>query len=262
MKTALITGASGGIGYELAKIFAKNGNDLVLAARSQDKLKTIKKELEGEYKVKVDLYPADLSVAGSAMGLYEHCQSNHIVIDYLINNAGYGDYKSVVDADPEVLSNMLRLNIITLTELTTLFVKDMVKRNDGRILNIGSTAAYQPVPRLAAYAASKAYVVSFSEALHAELKKSKVSVTVLSPGVTATGFIDRAGMAHSANAQGTQAEPAKVANAGYRAMLKGKLYVIPGLLNKLMALGSRMMPSRSLVLAVADSVSKEQKGRS
>jgi len=257
-KVALITGASGGIGYELALVCAKNGHDLVLSARSEAKLESIKVDLEAQYGIKVHLFPADLSVMGKPKELYSYCHRHHIAVDYLVNNAGYGDYRPVADAEPEILSNMLHLNIIALTELSALFVKDMVKRGSGRILNVASTAAYQPVPRLAVYSASKAYVVSFTEALHAELKKTGVTATVLSPGATTTGFMDRAEMNKSAIAQGAQSKAADVAKAGYDAMMSGKLYVIPGFLNKLLAFSTHVMPSRRAVLAISALFSKEK----
>ncbi|MBL4675576.1 MAG: SDR family oxidoreductase [Mucilaginibacter sp.] len=257
--TAVVTGASGGIGYELAKVCAQNGYDLVLAARSEEKLNALKKDFEAQYMIKVQVFTADLSEMGQPAALYKFCHVHHIPVEVLINNAGYGDYQPVAKADADVLSNMLDLNVIALTELTTLFVKDMVKQRSGKILNIGSTAAYQPVPRLAAYAASKAYVVSFTEALHAELKGTGVTATVLSPGVTETGFVDRAGMANAGLAQGAQASAAAVAKAGYAAMQKGSFYVIPGVINKLLAFSTRITPSRRLVLAISALVSKEKK---
>ncbi|TSJ41063.1 SDR family oxidoreductase [Mucilaginibacter corticis] len=255
-KAAVVTGGSGGIGYELALICAQNGYDLVLAARSEDKLEAIKKDLEERFSIKVHVFVSDLSEMGQPAELHKYCRVHHIPVELLINNAGYGDYQPVANADPATLSNMLHLNIIALTELTALFVKDMLRQKSGHILNIASTAAYQPVPRLAAYSASKAYVVSFTEALHAELKGTKVTATVLSPGVTETGFVDRAGMNASKFAQGAQANAADVAKAGYAAMQKGKLYVIPGFLNKLLAFSTRITPSRRLILAVSAMISK------
>ncbi len=257
-KAALITGASGGIGYELALLCAKDGVNLVLVARSDDKLQAIKNDLEAKYAVKVTLFIIDLSEPGKALELYNNCIDQRIKIDYLINNAGYGDYRDIVDADPAVYINMLNLNVIALTELSALFVKDMVRAGSGCILNVASTAAYQPVPKLSVYAASKAYVSSFTEGLHAELKNTGVTATVLSPGPTSTSFFSRADMGNASIAKGAQAEPAAVAKAGYNAMLKGKLYVIPGLTNKLLALGSRLTPSRRLLLAMAAMINKEK----
>jgi short-subunit dehydrogenase len=258
-KAALITGASGGIGYDLALICAQNGYDLVLAARSEDKLNKIKSDFEAKYGIKVHLVVTDLAEMGQPEALYRYCHVHHVPVEILINNAGYGDYQPIADADPVTLSNMLHLNIIALTELTAFFVKEMVKQKSGRILNVASTAAYQPVPRLAAYAASKAYVLSFTEALHAELKGTGVTATILSPGVTETGFVDRANMKQAGLAQGAQASAADVAKAGFAAMQKGHLYVIPGFLNKLLAFGTRITPSRRLVLAISAAISKEKK---
>ena len=155
---------------------------------------------------------------------------------------------------------MLHLNVISLTELCTLFVKDMIKSAYSRILNVGSTAGYQPVPRLAVYAASKSYVVSFSEALHAELNDTGVSATVLSPGPTETGFRKRASMTDAKLGKNGEADVDAVAKAGYEAMMQGKLYVIPGWKNKLLAFSTRIMPSRHAILAISDQVSRSTKG--
>lgn len=258
-KTALVTGASGGIGYELAKLFAQDGNNLVLVARQEDQLRRIKQEFEQRYRIQVAYRALDLSAPGAATDLYQWCQAQALTIDYLVNNAGYGDYQPVVRADPALYENMLALNVVALTTLTTLFVKEMVQRRRGRILNVGSLAAFQPVPQLAAYAASKSYVMHFTEALHAELKGTGVSATVLNPGVTKTGFVARANMGQSADAQGQLQDAAQVALAGYRGLLRGKLNVVPGLRSKLLAFGAGLMPSRRLLLAIATRVSRPTK---
>jgi len=182
--------------------------------------------------------------------LYDWCQAQPFQVNYLVNNVGYGDYKPVAQADPGVYENMLALNVVALTTLTTLFVKDMVQRRQGRVLNVGSLAA------LAAYAASKSYVMHFTEALHAELKGTGVTATVLNPNVTKTGFVARSGMGKAANAQGQQANAAQVARAGYQGLLRGKLNVVPGWRNQLLALSTGLMPSRRLLLAIATRVSR------
>lgn len=253
---ALITGASGGIGYELAKLFAQDGTDLVLVARGEDKLRAIKADFEQQYGIQVAYRALDLSQPGQAHMLYDWCQAQPFQINYLVNNAGYGDYKPVAQADPGMYENMLALNVVALTTLTTLFVKDMVQRRQGRVLNVGSLAAFQPVPLMAAYAASKSYVMHFTEALHAELKGTGVTATVLNPNVTKTGFVARSGMGKAANAQGKQADAAQVARAGYQGLLRGKLNVVPGWRNQLLALSTGLMPSRRLLLAISTRVSR------
>lgn len=253
---ALITGGSSGIGYELAKCFARDGISLVLVARHEEPLQAVQRELESQYGIEVAYRALDLAQADQATALYDWCQAQPFHIQFLVNNAGYGDYAPVVQADPAVYENMLSLNIIALTTLTTRFVQDMVKRGQGRILNIGSLAAFQPVPQLAAYAASKSYVMHFTEALHAELRGTGVSATVLNPNVTKTGFVDRARMGKAANAQGRQADASVVAAIGYRGMLRGSLNVVPGWRNQLLAISTGLMPSRRLLLAIATQVTR------
>jgi len=161
---ALLTGASSGIGYEPAKCFARDGTSLVLVARREDPLRAVQQELQQQYGIEVAYQVLDLSRPGQATALYAWCQAQPFPIDFLANNAGYGDYAPVAQADP-LYENMLALNVTALTTLTTLFAKDMVGRRRGRILNVGSLAAFQPVPLMAAYAASKSCVMHFTEAL-------------------------------------------------------------------------------------------------
>ena len=253
---ALITGASGGIGYELAKCFARDGIGLVLVARHEAPLRAAQHELASQFGIEVTYQALDLSEAGQAAALYAWCQAQPFHVQYLVNNAGYGDYGPVAQAAPVVYENMLALNVMALTTLTTCFAADMVRRRQGRILNVGSLAAFQPVPQLAAYAASKSYVMHFTEALHAELRGTGVSATVLNPNVTKTGFVARAGMEKAANAQGRQAEASAVAAAGYRGMQRARLNVVPGWVNQLLALSTGLMPSRRLLLAIATRVAR------
>ena len=258
-RTTLITGASGGIGYALARICAIRQEDLALVARSGDQLNCMKKEFEEKFGINVHMLSSDLSQPGQARTVYDWCDREGIKVDHLINNAGFGDYHPVAGADPDLYAQMLHLNVISLTELYTLFVKPMTTRGYGRILNIGSTAGYQPVPRLAVYAASKSYVVSFTEALHAELKGTGVSATLLSPGPTETGFRKRAAMTEAKLGKNGEADVDAVARAGYKAMMKGRLYVIPGWKNKLLAFSTRLMPSRRAILAISDQISRPSK---
>jgi short-subunit dehydrogenase len=260
-KTALVTGASGGIGYEIAKLFAGSGINLVLVARRGDLLQKIKTEFQEQFGIVVDCVVMDLSAEGKTAELYNWCTSQKITVDYLVNNAGYGDYKRVADGDNVTYGNMLKLNVLALTDLTTLFVKDMIRQGYGKILNIGSLAGFQSIPMMAVYGASKSYVMHFTEALHAELKGAGVTATVLSPGVTKTGFIHRANMGTAAFAQGSQLDAGKVAQAGYEGMFAGELNVVPGLLNRLLAFSTGIMPSRRLLLKIASYVMRENKAR-
>ena len=251
MGYALITGATSGIGLALARIMAAAGHDLILVARREDLLHALKAQWEREFPIKVEIRAMDLSVPGQAHALYAHCQTQGFTVDYLVNNAGYGDYGNVAADKMDLYRNMLQLNIAALTELTALFVGEMKQRKFGRILNIGSVAAFQPGPGFAVYAASKTYVMHFTEALHHELRGTGVSATVLNPGVTATGFVARANMGTAAIARYGAMPAAQVAAAGYRAMMKGKLNLVTGWKNRLLAFGSKTMPSREILLRIA-----------
>jgi len=257
MNYALITGASSGIGLELAKIMAEHGNNLILVARRINLLQDLKVSLEEKHGIKVEIRAVDLSISGEAKALYEFCQSRGLQVEYLINNAGYGDYGRFDTSKLDTYRNMLQLNVIALTELTGLFVNDMKLRKSGKILNVGSLAAFQPGPNFAVYAASKAYVMQFTEALNFELRGSGVTVTLLSPGVTETGFVSRSNMGDAAIAKGALMDAQSVARAGYDAMMAGKLNVIPGLKNQILALGSKTMPSREILLRISGSLFKD-----
>jgi len=250
-QTALITGASSGIGYEFAHLFARDGINLVLVARREPLLATLQADLQRQYGIQVTYLAVDLAAPGQAAAVYQYCQDHHVPVDYLVNNAGYGAYKDVAQEDARVYEDMLALNVVALTTLTTLVAREMVARQRGRILNVGSTSAYQPVPHMAVYGASKSYVLHFTEALHAELRGTGVTATLLSPGVTATGFVARAAMGHWSQAQGKLAVASTVAQAGYRAMQQGKLNVIPGWKNKALAWSIGLVPSRRLKLAMS-----------
>ena len=249
--TILITGASGGIGKEFALVAAQKQNDVVLVARSEDQLKSLCEQIINTYNVKADYVVIDLSKSGSAESLYNEVVNRGIKINYLINNAGVGDYGSFVDGDLARYQQMIHLNIISLTELTWLFTKDMVKDKRGGILNIASTAAIQPDPYLAVYGATKSYVANFTEALCYELKDTGVTATVLSPGPTKSSFFDEAKISGSKMAN-TKTMPAnEVARIGYDAMMNGKLHVITGLKNKVLGFFSGMMPPSRLRLKIA-----------
>src|ERR1035437_11122406 len=226
-KTALITGSTSGIGYELAYIHAKQGGNLVLVARSKDKLEQIKKDLENKYKIDVYIIEKDLSIKDSGKDVYDEIKNNNITVDYLINNGGYGDYGFFNESDWGKLERMIKLNITALTQLTKLFINDMIKRRAGKIMNVASTAAFQSGPTMAVYYATKAYVLSFSEALSNEVKDNGITVTTLCPGATQSGFQEAASMQASRLVKGRILATSKeVAEYGYNAMLKGKSVAI------------------------------------
>jgi len=245
--TALITGASGGIGREIALYIASMGADLILVARNGDKLKETADMATEKYGAKSEIITADLSREGAAQKLYDEVKHKSLKTDILINNAGYGLHGFFNNVPLEKHSAMLRLNIIALTELTGLFLEDMKKRNSGHILLTASTAAFQATPDYADYGASKAFVLHFGEALRFELKKQNLNIgcTVLCPGPTATSFFKtsehgKAGLIIRL----LMMKPDKVARIGVKAMLKNKPFVISGFWNKVMAFSSRFMPRR------------------
>jgi len=261
MEYVLITGASSGIGLELAGIMAEKGHHLILVARREDRLLALKNKLESQFNIKVMIVVMDLSIPNQAKVLYQYCIDQKLIVNCLVNNAGYGDYGQFDISKLETYQNMLQLNIMALTDLTALFLDGMKKRKSGRILNVGSIAAFQPIPNFSVYAASKAYVMQFTEALNYELRGSGVTVTLLSPGVTETGFVARANMQNAANAKGKLMDAYSVALKGYQAMIQGKLNVTPGWKNQLITFGSRTMPSREMLLRISASILKETKAK-
>jgi short-subunit dehydrogenase len=244
-QTALITGASGGIGLEFTKIFARVGYDLVLVARNEDKLQKVKAELEKRRGVSVRVIPKDLADPSAPDEIYNALEQSGVQVDVLVNNAGYALFNPFVERDAKETLDMLQVNIMALTHLTRLFLPGMIERGIGRVLNMGSTAAFVPGPLMAAYYASKAYVLSFSEAIADELRGTGVTVTVLCPGATETGFQKRADMENSRLVQGRRImDPTSVARAGYKAMMQGKAVEVPGLGNKAVPFFVRLAPRR------------------
>ena len=245
MATALITGASSGIGLEIAKLHASKGGDLVLVARSGDKLLATKKELEEKYNIHVEVIVKDLSLPNAAQEVYDIVHNNNIVIDYLINNAGFGELGMFTTTPWEKEKRMMDLNMLALTHLTKLFAPDMQKRGSGRILNIASNASFQPGPTMAIYYATKAYVYYFSSALYNELKPYGVSVTSSHPGPVETGFQEASSL-HKSKSRLLRFYPILnaefVAKESYNAMLKGKRIIIPGFINKINAANSKYFP--------------------
>jgi uncharacterized protein len=248
MATAIITGASNGIGLELAKIHASKGGDLVLVARNKSKLDELKLEFEKKFKVKVYTIGKDLSAQNAAQEVYEETKKQNIKIDYLINNAGFGDFGMFAETDWNKELKMINLNITTLTQFTKLYLQDMVARKSGKIMNVASTAAFQSGPTMAVYYATKAYVLSFSEAIDNEVSDQGVSVTTLCPGATESGFQAAAAMEESALVKGKKLPTAaEVAEFGYAAMLKGKTVAIHSMMNYIMANSVRFTP-RAIVV--------------
>ena len=245
METALITGASSGIGLELAKIFASHKYNLILVARREERLREIAQKLES-HNVSVEIIPLDLSEPDASRQLFEEVQKRDWSVDILINNAGFGLEGPFRETEWAKEDEMIRLNILTLTGLTKYFMRPMVEQGKGKILNVASTAAFLPGPYMSVYYASKAYVLSFSKALAYEIKDTGVTVSVLCPGPTKTEFQDRAGVQNSTLFSGKRmpiSTASEVAKAGFDGLMKGKTVIIPGLLNKVGAIGSRFSPS-------------------
>jgi hypothetical protein len=244
-KTALITGASGGIGYELAKLFARDGYNLVLVARSESKLDQIKTDFEKRHGISVRVLAKDLSEPQAPEDIYGELQQDAVQIDMLVNNAGFTVYGKFAETDLKAELEMLQVNIVSLTHLTKLFLPGMLERRQGRILNVASTAAFLPGPLMAIYYASKAYVLSFSEAIATELRGTGVTVTVLCPGPTQSGFWERGNVEGSLLLANPAMMDAKtVARIGYRAMIKGRVTTIAGFSNWLMVQAVRFTPRR------------------
>lgn len=246
----LITGASSGIGLDLAHLFAADGYNLVLVARSADKLGNLAAELKRKHKVEAFAVPIDLAEPAAPEELFRLLDEQGIFIDVVVNNAGFGTHGAFVESDPMAELQMIQVNITALVSLTRLFLPNMLANKRGRILNVASTAAFQPGPYMAGYYASKAFVLSFSEAIAAELSGTGVTVTALCPGPTDTGFQKRAGMEQTLLFKANTMTSAEVARIGYRAMLKGKRVVITGAKNKILAFSTRLAPRR-VVTAIA-----------
>jgi uncharacterized protein len=250
-QTFLITGASSGIGYELAKVCGRNGHNLVLVARREEPLKDLKAELEAAHGIQVWTYRADLTQADVRQQLYDWARAEGIAIDGLVNNAGFGDYGPFVESDWGKLEQMILLNVVALTHLTRLFLPAMVERRQGKILNLASTAAFQPGPWMAVYFATKAYVLSFTSAIASELQSTGVTATTLCPGPTTSEFQEQSGMGQSKLVKGRKLPTsAEVAELGYRAMQQGEWVAVYGLGNKALALSTRLIPRKLLTNTV------------
>jgi len=253
--TALITGASSGIGLEFARAFAAGGFDLVLVAPGEDKLKALAAEVSARETINARVLAADLGEVGAAARIFARLQSDGTKIDVLVNNAGFGARGIFATLPRERQLEMVQVNVVALTDLTRLFLPDMLQRRRGRILNVASVAGFQPGPYMAVYYATKAYVLSLSEALSKELSGSGVTVTCLCPGPTETGFAAAADLEGSLLFRLAVANARDVARAGYDAAMAGKRLVVPGFLNRFAVFAVRVAP-RGLVLSLIKRLQK------
>lgn len=246
-QTVLITGASGGLGLALAHRFAKDGFDLILTARSADKLDTAKAAIETAHGVRVTSIPLDLGAPHAAKTLMAAVEEQGLRVDILVNNAGFGDFGAFADSDIDKQSAMVQLNVTALMELTHAVLPSMRQHGRGKILNVASIAAFQQGPYMSVYYATKAFVLSFSQALAYELKNSGITVTTLCPGPIDTAFVQAADLGRSKLFRSLPVSTAQaVADYGYKALMKGKTVAVHRLLNKLLVFSVRFVP-RSLV---------------
>jgi short-subunit dehydrogenase len=241
-KTALITGTTSGIGKAFSEKFASERYDLVLVSRDEQKLSEQAQMLSNEYGIKVHIIPIDLLENGSAQKVFDAVQKLRIDVQVLINNAGFNECGVFLETNLQKEVDMIRLHAICTTEMTKLFLPNMVKNKYGRILNLGSTGSFMACPYNAVYAASKAYILFFSKGINAELKGAGVNVTTLCPGATNTEFPHKAGIEKTLLFNIFVMEPKKVAKIGYNALMRKKVCVVAGIYNKLLVFSSKLMP--------------------
>ena len=243
-EVALITGASSGIGRELTKLFAEYGFDLVLVARNEAALNEIASQLTARQPVSVTVVAKDLSLPQAPEEIYDTLKQDSIAVDVLVNNAGTQVYGALQDTDTSEQLRLIQVNLVALTHLTMLFGREMVDRGGGRILNVASTGAFSPTPLNAIYCATKAYVLSFSEAIARDLEGTGVTVTCLCPGATETRFAKRAGIENVRLFQAFVMNAREVARAGYRGLMSSKTTVVPGVYNQILVSSVRFTPRR------------------
>ncbi len=240
--TAIVTGASGGLGAEIARVLAQEGFNLLLVARSERKLQALKEELEAAHGIEAMAFPCDLACEDAALDVYDYVLGRGLRIDALVNNAGFGDSGAFHEADWQRQRDMVQVNVIALMQLTRLLVPHMVERRCGMVLNLSTVAAFSAGPYMSVYYATKAYVLSFSEVLSEELRGTGVTVTALCPGPTATGFESAASMGSGSTMFRHASSAAEVARDGFKAMRAGKAVCLQGAFTKAMAFGSRFVP--------------------
>ena len=250
-RRALVTGASSGLGADFARYLARLGCNLILVARREDRLQATKDEINRRYPVDIQIITADLSNNDAPQMLYDQIKQMGLQVDVLINNAGYGLFGAFTEIPWEKEHDMLEVDMIAVVHLTKLFLPDMLARNFGYILNVASIGAYQPSPLYASYSAAKSFVLNFSEAVSYELRSTNVHCTVISPGITATEFLQVSGQEATKYQRMAMMRSAEVARIGIEAMLKGKPSVVPGYFNAVMAWSNRLIPRR-LSAAIAE----------
>lgn len=251
-KYTLITGGSEGIGFELAKLFAKDKNNIILVARNEEKLLKAKNELVDKFNIDVKIIVCDLSKNHAVDKVIKAVDENNLSVDNLINNAGIGSFGAFHEAVDNFENTLINVNIISVTELTKYFLKKMIKEGNGGIMNIASTAAFVGGPKMAMYYSSKAYVLSLTEAIHDEVKDKGIRVSCLCPGPVKTSFQEKAGIKKSDKAKKYLMNASQVAKEGYYGFLKGKAIIVPGVKNKILILGNKLIPrslSRKIIMS-------------
>ncbi len=249
-ETVLITGASSGIGMGLAKLFAADGSDLVLVARREDRLNELAEELKSEHGIEVHVLPKDLSKKTSPKEIFNHLKKEKIEIDVLVNNAGFGSRGTVSELDTDLQVDMVQVNAAALTHLTSLFLPGIIERGQGGILNVGSLAGFQPGPNLAVYFATKAYVLSFTEALAEEISTPNIKISCFAPGPVKTEFGEKSDLEDSLLFKMSLMDLEPAVKAGYEGFRKGKTIVIPGLKQQIVPFLNRFTP-RLIVRKIA-----------
>ncbi len=249
-ETVLITGASSGLGMELAKLFAADGSDLVLVARREERLIELADELKSEHGIEVHVLPKDLSKKTAPKEIFSHLNKENIEIDVVVNNAGFGNKGQIADLDTDLQLDMIQVNLVALTHLTRLFITGIIERGYGGILNVGSLAGFQPGPNLAVYYATKAYVLSFTEALAEEISNPNIKISCLAPGPVKTEFGEKSDLEDSLLFKVSLMEMEPVVKAGYEGFRKGQTIIIPGLKQQIVPFLNRFTP-RLLVRKIA-----------
>jgi uncharacterized protein len=250
-KYTLITGGSEGLGLELAKLFANDRHNLIIVAKNEEKLENIKIKCKIDYDIEVETIAIDFSVDNAWEKVIEFVEGKNLIVDNLINNVGVGSFGFFHESKEGFEENLININIVTLTKLTKYFLNNMIERGDGGILNVASTAAFVGGPKMSMYYASKAYVLSLTEAIHDEVNGLGIKVCCLCPGPIRTSFQEKAGIKKSEKSKRYLMNADKVAKEGYNGFLKGRTIVIPGYKNKLLVLGNRCIPrvlSRKIIL--------------
>lgn len=251
----LVTGASGGLGEDFARQYARAKRNLIIVARSQDRLRALAQELMDRYQVKIEVVAMDLSKPDSASSLFDLCQKSGWDVDMLVNNAGFGLFGNLVDQELSKLDEMMQLNMVTLTKLCRLFLPSMIQKKSGGIINVASTAAFQPVPYFACYAATKSYVMSLSEALTMEAAPHGVKVFCLCPGPTETQFFERAAGRGKAGDKVPKQTSEDVVRFAIKRFESGSRVGVSGALNKLVSLSTGFVP-RKIIMKMGEEMMK------